>query len=79
MNLEQLKQTKLYQSLFRKLGNDVDFPDIETALLEVVSGYFAFNRDADTLLGAFHWNSSPKGFAYWESIYNRWRQNEYNF
>lgn len=79
MNLEQLKQTELYQSLFRKLGNDVDFPDIETALLEVAIVNADFLGDTDDLLGAFHWAISTEGHEYWNSIYNRWRQNEYNF
>lgn len=79
MALEQLKQTKLYQSLFKKLGNDVDFPEIETALLEVSIVNVFFVHDTDDLMSAFYWNASTKGFDYWSSIYNRARQNDYNF
>lgn len=79
MTLEQLKQTKLYQSLFRKLGNDVDFPDIETALLEAAIVNADFSGNTDDISGAFDWDESTEGYEYWNYIYNRWRQNEYNF
>lgn len=80
MTEEDFKTTVLYQSLFKVLGNDLDFLEIIQNCLIALGesakirygrsvGEACAQRDVNN---AFVWARTPQGHRYWEHIQNRY-------
>ena len=77
MTEELFKKTKLYQNLYKALGNDIDFDEIVANCLQVITSgkgvkvgvnYAVNSSNVDE---AFLWVSTTQGHAYWSGIYRR--------
>lgn len=77
MTEKEFKNTKLYQNLYKALGNDIDFDEIVANCLQVITSGIGLNRSADVVNDpnvdrAFLWASTVQGRDYWSNVHGRY-------
>jgi hypothetical protein len=78
MTEELFKKTRLYQNLYKALGNDIDFDEIVANYLQVITSgkgrkfNFEDTGDSSNVDEAFIWSSTAQGREYWGNVHHRY-------